>query len=147
MLGSRKHKFKTLLGQFLIIHGSFITFFPLHFPPCLSLIDTVLILVRVPGPHVLLQSFTFQDPHSQSIATAKEVVKDEHIIRRACRVNFKQAKHKCTIDEALTVAARFFAFPLNQLRSPPWCNLVLAPFVHRLIISFIAFIRIFKFCT
>ena len=61
--------------------------------------------------------------------------------------NFKQAKHKCTVDEVLTFAARFFAFHLNQFRSPPWCNLVLAPFGHRLIISFIALIRIFKFCT
>ena len=75
MLRSRKNKFNPLLGQFLMIHGSFITFFPLHFPPCLALIDTVLNLVRVPGPHVLLQSFMLQDPHSQSIATAKKLSK------------------------------------------------------------------------
>ena len=80
MLRSRKNKFKPLLGQFLMIQGSFITFFPIHFPPCLALIDTVLILVRVPGPHVLLQSFMLQDPHSQSIATAKEVFKEKHIL-------------------------------------------------------------------
>ena len=82
MLRSRKkHKVKPLLGQFLMLQGSFIVFFPIHFPPWVSLIDTVLILVRVPGPHALLQSLMLQDPHSQSIATAKlEVVKDKHII-------------------------------------------------------------------
>ena len=62
-------------------------------------------------------------------------------------INVKQAKHKCTVKNALTFAARFFAMHFNHLRSPPWCNLVAAPFGHRLTISFIALIRIFKFCT
>ena len=62
-------------------------------------------------------------------------------------INFKQAKHKCTVEEALTFAARFFAIDLDHLRSPPWCNLVAAPFGHRLIIWSIALIPILKFST
>ena len=56
-------------------------FFPTHLPPWVALTLTVRILIRVPCPHVLLQRLVVQDPHSQSIATAKlEVVRDKDII-------------------------------------------------------------------
>ena len=79
--GREKNFFENLLGHFLRLQASIIVFFPTHFPPWVALILTDRVFLRVPCPHVLLQPLMVQDPHSQSIATAKlEVVRDKHII-------------------------------------------------------------------
>ena len=70
-LRPRKNVIENLLGHFSRLQSSFIVLIPAHLPPWIALTFTDRVLVRVPCPQDLLQSFMVQDPHSQSMATAK----------------------------------------------------------------------------
>ena len=59
-----------------MLHGSVILLLPTQVPPFVSLTATLLVLIRVPSPHVLVQASVLQLPHSQSMATAKFKVFD-----------------------------------------------------------------------